>query len=547
MKKLPFRADSLLIRLIFFGVLLVILGAVLRYFFFTALLRNNLIQVFSAQQSSLAQVVAGEVNDKIGERRHLLERLAHAMSPELLTDPARLNIWLNGRQLVEPLFSLGLLVADRQGRIVADAPTIPGRVGMQVIEMSSFHDALTGHFVIGHPLVGPATKQPLLSMMAPVRDATGRVRAVLIGLTSLSAAGFLDLQQRKSALHAEGFLLVSPQDKLFVASSDPSMIFTPTPAPGVNPLHDRAMQGFRGSGVTVNAKGVEEISGIASVPSTGWFVVAHLPTSVALASIQPIRRVIVWSGFAAIALVILSVGLSVTWLLRPLHRAAEQARRMTRGELPLKPLPVVRDDEVGQMTQAFNRLLAKLETSQAELKRLAHLDMLTGLPNRSLLAERLPRALARAARTRTLVALLFLDLDGFKPINDTLGHDAGDDALKEIARRLTAVVRQNDTLARVGGDEFVLVAGDFAAPAEDAAQQLAQKCIDAVAQPLLLKGRECSLSVSVGIALCDGNFDADRLLAAADNMMYQAKRLGRGSYMLEPNTVRHAPAAATTS
>ncbi|MDE2607934.1 MAG: diguanylate cyclase [Burkholderiales bacterium] len=547
MRKIFSPANSLVTRLMLFGVLLVILGAVLRYFFFTSVLRENLIQVFSAQQSSLARVVASEVNDKINERSQLLGRLAQAMPPGLLTDPTRLKAWLDTRQVVQPLFSLGLLVADRRGKIIADAPAIPGRNGLQVIEMSVFRQALAGQEVIGHPLMGPATKQPVLSMMAPVRDAGGRVRAVLIGLTSLTAPGFLDLQQRKSALHAEDFLLVSPQDKLFVASTDPGMVLKPTPAPGVNPLHDRAMQGFRGSGVTINAKGVEEISGIASVPSTGWFVVAHLPTSVALASIQSIRRVIVWSGFAAIALVVLSVGLSVTWLLRPLHRAAEQARRMTRGESPLRPLPVVRDDEVGQMTQAFNRLLAKLETSQAELKRLAHLDMLTGLPNRSLLAERLPRALARAARTRTLVALLFLDLDGFKPINDTLGHDAGDDALKEIARRLTAVVRQNDTLARVGGDEFVLVAGDFAAPAEDAVRQLAQKCIDAVAQPLLLKGQECSLSVSVGIALCDGNFDADRLLAAADNMMYQAKRLGRGSYMLEPNTARRAPTAATTS
>lgn len=547
MKKLPFRANSLVTRLMFFGVVLVILGAVLRYFIFIGLLRDNLIRVFSTQQTALAQVVANDVDYKLAERRHLLGRLAQALPPELVADPARLSAWLAARQRIQPLFSLGLLIADRHGKIIADAPDIAGRIGLQVIEMSVFRQALAGQEVIGHPLMGPATKQPLLSMMAPVRDASGRVRAVLIGLTSLTMPGFLDLQRQKSVLHAGGFLLISPQDKLFVASSDPSMVFKPTPPPGVNHLHDRAMQGFRGSGITVDAKGIEEISGIASVPSTGWFVVARLPTSVALASVKPIRETIVWAGFAGVVLIILSVGLFVTWMLRPLHHAADQARRMTRGELPLKPLPVVRDDEVGQMTQAFNRLLAKLETSQAELKRLAHLDMLTGLPNRSLLAERLPRALARAAATRTLVALLFLDLDGFKPINDTLGHDAGDDALKEIARRLTSVVRQNDTLARVGGDEFVLVAGDFAAPAEDAVRQLAQKCIDSVAQPLHLKGQECTLSVSIGIALCDGNFDADRLLAAADDMMYQAKRLGRGSYMLEPDSIRRMPATATAS
>ncbi|MFS2055783.1 diguanylate cyclase domain-containing protein, partial [Variovorax sp. CT11-76] len=159
-----------------------------------------------------------------------------------------------------------------------------------------------------------------------------------------------------------------------------------------------------------------------------------------------------------------------------LLRAADQADRMTRGELPLAPLRVVRDDEIGHLTQAFNRLLAKLVDNQQALARLAHHDTLTGLPNRKLLDERLQQALAHAARHGQPVAVLYLDLDGFKQLNDTLGHEAGDLALREIARRLQALVRQTDTVARIGGDEFVLLATGLVEPAEQGAQVLAQRC-----------------------------------------------------------------------
>jgi diguanylate cyclase (GGDEF)-like protein len=138
------------------------------------------------------------------------------------------------------------------------------------------------------------------------------------------------------------------------------------------------------------------------------------------------------------------------------------------------------------------------------------------------------------------VAVLYLDLDGFKALNDTLGHEAGDEALEEVARRLLGLVRQTDTVARIGGDEFVLLAADFEGPAEQGRVILARRCIDAIAQPLRLRGSETVMGVSIGIAVGNGDETPQDLLAAADKAMYQAKQGGRGSYAMTP-----APTLAT--
>lgn len=527
-------ATSLVTRLIVFGVLLVVFGAVMRYFMLAKFLRDDLTQVISTQQVALAEYVAHEIDYKLAQRRRFLEQLAATLPQDLIEHPSRLSEWLKERHELQPLFSDGLAVADVSGKVVVEYPSIPGRLGYSIADNPDFQSVRDGQSVIGRPLIGPVSKRPILPMGAPVKDATGKVRAVLIGTTALAAPGFLDLLLQGRIGESGGFLLISPRDKLFVATSDPAMVLKPTPPIGRNLLHDRAMEGFRGSGVTVNAKGIEEISAMASVPSAGWFVVARLPTAEALATVERVRTLVITHGFTAVAILLLFLGIVVTWLLRPLHHAADQAERMTQGAIPLKPLPVVREDEVGHLTAAFNRLLAKLTRSQAELVRMAHHDTLTGLPNRQLLADRLEQALARTQRNATRVAVLFLDLDGFKPINDAFGHETGDEALREVTRRLLEVVRQTDTLARLGGDEFILLAADLDEPAEDGVRTLATKCIDAVAKPLRLNDADCPLGVSIGIALCRGRCTADRLLAAADHAMYQVKREGGGRYSIAP-------------
>lgn len=173
----------------------------------------------------------------------------------------------------------------------------------------------------------------------------------------------------------------------------------------------------------------------------------------------------------------------------------------------------------------------RVEEATRDLAYLAQYDSLTGLANRGLFRDRLAQALARADRHERLVALLFLDLDGFKAINDTLGHDAGDNLLKTVADRLRGCVRRADTVARLGGDEFAVILEGVSRIGD--ATAVAQKILDTVALPFILNGQEVFVTTSIGIAVYrrDGE-DAEALTKNADTAMYRAKEQGRSTYQI---------------
>jgi diguanylate cyclase (GGDEF)-like protein/PAS domain S-box-containing protein len=185
-----------------------------------------------------------------------------------------------------------------------------------------------------------------------------------------------------------------------------------------------------------------------------------------------------------------------------------------------------------------------IERHRAE-ERIHHLalyDQLTGLANRTLLSDRLPAALRHCDRAGDDVALLFIDLDGFKPINDAHGHDAGDAVLEAIGQRLQKVLRGTDTAARIGGDEFVVLA-EGVHGCEDAAL-IAEKVLEGINQPIQWHGKPLSVGASIGIALYPLHAqDADTLLTAADNAMYQAKEQGKNRWMMMSPAVAHRPEA----
>lgn len=184
-------------------------------------------------------------------------------------------------------------------------------------------------------------------------------------------------------------------------------------------------------------------------------------------------------------------------------------------------------DLVGALVQRLDLERVLLE-ERAKLDHLAHHDPLTGLPNRVLLADRLERALARDARTGHATALMVVDLDGFKSVNDTFGHAAGDELLAALARRLSEVLRGADTVARLGGDEFAVVAAGLDVVAS--AGSVARKVLRTLHRPIAIAGREVRVGASIGVSVAPADgADAGTLLANADLAMYRAKRAGRGA------------------
>jgi diguanylate cyclase (GGDEF)-like protein len=181
-------------------------------------------------------------------------------------------------------------------------------------------------------------------------------------------------------------------------------------------------------------------------------------------------------------------------------------------------------------TQLCRSVRYAIERGRAELL-LAHQalhDALTGLPNRLLLLDRLTFALAQSARSESSVAVFFLDLDGFKEVNDRLGHLAGDALLRGVAGRLLAWVRPGDTVSRFGGDEFTVLVREVAGREE--AAEIAERLTEAVREPLTVEGEDVSLVPSVGIALASGIRKPESLLERADAAMYSAKRRGDTNY-----------------
>lgn len=174
---------------------------------------------------------------------------------------------------------------------------------------------------------------------------------------------------------------------------------------------------------------------------------------------------------------------------------------------------------------------------------LATHDLLTGLPNRHLFLEHLSQAMAAAHRRGSLLALLFLDLDRFKTVNDVLGHTVGDQYLKRVAERLRQCVREGDTVARLGGDEFVVLLEDAQDPAH--VTMVAGHIREAIAKPLLLEGRTLESTVSIGISVFPTHgHDADRLIRSADRAMYHAKYGGQGVVVYSPDLERVAAPGA---
>jgi len=268
-------------------------------------------------------------------------------------------------------------------------------------------------------------------------------------------------------------------------------------------------------------------------------------------------------GYSSIVLASLIATLALALLLssrlqhavtRPIAEITSTAKRISASQDYSLRINKQTDDELGAVIDGINGMLGQIERRDEQLaahatqlehevaertRELEHIteqfrhqayhDELTGLPNRALFMERLGYSISQSSRQKQSLALIFLDLDGFKTINDVLGHDVGDELLVDIAQRLTSTIRTSDTVSRFGGDEFTLLLNDISS--NEALIKMAEKLLHVVSQPILCGNREVHLSTSMGISMYPQDSEsAIDLLKFADTAMYQAKKLGKNTY-----------------
>ena len=247
---------------------------------------------------------------------------------------------------------------------------------------------------------------------------------------------------------------------------------------------------------------------------------------------QRIAAVFLWLSAAALALLVLGSIAIARGITQPVQRLADAARRIQEGDYA-RHVDVEQKDEIGSLAVSFNHMLDGIRSREKEILRLAYEDGLTGLPNRAMFNAKLEQAVKEARRTKHPLAVMLLDMDRFKTINDTLGHPVGDQVLREVGLRVSAALRDSDVVARLGGDEFavLLVTGD-----PERADTAAGKIIKALEEPLAIDGQSMDIGASIGIARYpEHGEDAAALIRAADVAMYAAKRHKGGFAIYDPH------------
>jgi len=324
-------------------------------------LRRDMQALLSSQQFAVTSNVAERVEYAVKMRVDALKMISAGIRPEWMNDCGKLHDYLLQRKAIYVLMDYGLTILRKDGLCVADYPVRAGQKGANFDGQRFFREVMaTGKPAFSQPHINPAWGQPAIVVAVPILGAAGETIGVLAGSTAIAKNDVFHEAANASSGALLGFLVVSPRDRLFVTATDPSRILQPIPPPGVNRMLDRYLQGFEGSGVTVNSRGIEELTSGKRIPSTNWLVIGDMPTAQAFAPIVAMQRQIYIEAALASLIVAVLIWLYMYRLLAPLGRFAQTLSTMTSSGAALHPIPVRGSDEIGQLLASFNQLQSRL-------------------------------------------------------------------------------------------------------------------------------------------------------------------------------------------
>jgi diguanylate cyclase (GGDEF)-like protein/PAS domain S-box-containing protein len=363
-----FNKHSIKTRVTLFTLGIIVIGTWILTLSISKQLHDHMQLQLAEQQSSIAAILATQVDEELRERFSVLEKVGEKIAPISLIDHKYLQATLEEQLVIQRLFNAGAFVVDADGVAVASIPSSINRAGISYMGRDYIVAALKkGEATITRPVIGKVLGTPIFSIVVPVRDSQGSVVAALVGVTDLGKPNFLDKVFQNSYSKTGYFLLEDAKNRLIITGTDKSRIMQPLPPPGVNKLIDRHVNGFDDTGITVSPLGVKVLASARRIHIADWFIVVALPVEEAFAPIDDMKKHIMLLA----SLMTLVAGGLIWWMLKrelvPMFTAVNQLAALSKARGSHLPLPTGANNEIGELISGFNNLLDVLGKRSAQL------------------------------------------------------------------------------------------------------------------------------------------------------------------------------------
>ena len=488
--------------------------------------------VIGDQQFALLSSAAAYIDEDLASKKTLMMAMGEQLVLSDYSKPSAIQQFLESHASLRDEF-FNVIAVDATGKLIANLNDRRAIGTANFSKRNYFTDTVSNREgVISAPFQSALSKQPVVVVTEPVFDATGHLLYILVGAIDLQRPRFFgQLEVLKPG--KSGYLFMLTKQGTIIHHPDKQRILMNVnqEAGGAVPSTLAAMNGFEGWTEGSSKRGVKSLITYKQLVRTDWIIGAVYPVDEAFAPLIDMRKKALLAS-AGVAIAAGLIGWLAIWrLLLPLTALRRHVAQLSGGSLNVKVFDVARKDEFGELSRAFFHLAQQQREAENNLIALTRTDTLTGLHNRRMFEETMVSALARARRNQQQLALAYLDIDHFKHVNDTYGHGTGDQVLVEFARRLALAVRATDTVARLAGDEFVVIFENLADDIE--VSELANKILSSIQPAFVLGELSFAITTSIGIATnANGSASIGELMEASDNALYEAKRGGRNGYSL---------------